>query len=540
MYKKNIFLLFCIFSVLFLGDIIQYSSCFSVDLLSDNIIQQKKIHRALDIKSAAKTENNNHVITVENVSIMRGENLIEGRYISTLGYYSVNDGGSASYFIRKKNSTDTDDGGSVIFLDNGYVAELINNNLFINVCQFGITNGKYINDQWKSVVNAFSKSKKPIFFPGGTYYIKKSINQSYGIKTPLIPMYGENATIICDGTFDSESDAFYFDETAQQFENYIKGFTFDSASQSKVRYYLNFDGSLKTHYKFQIRNNVFLRHASYAIYTDGNTRTGLFNSCEFSDNIVRGLFFKSDNLGDSNRIERNTLLGDNTRELGDYVINIKQTSGAACLSVTNNNCSSGLGCFVNCQCISFDNNQIENTSQTSLDYILKIINCKGANLTNNNLNAHYLSGLLYITGINASISGILLKYPAINAYALESNSNHLLSLKSVNYSENSNMLNLNYVPGAKVKGAATNVLYRTKEYELIMPNENTLHLKPLVTSQGINFYPFRLMNEDTNYCILTHELDDMNRDIPLFVLNKHTVKIEKSINRFIKLEGSIW
>lgn len=389
---------------------------------------------------------------IDNVARMRDVNLSTGTFVFTLGYHAINDGGSAYYYIRNKKVEDFDDGGSIIILHNGAVAELINNNSFINVCQYGLTNGKYINDYWKSIVNAFNLSQKPLVFPAGKYYIRRTENQFYGIKTPLLPMKGENAVIFCDNTFDSESDAFYFDETVQQFGNYIKGFTFDSVHQAKVRYYLNFDGTLKTHYKFQIRNNVFLRHASYAVYTDGNTRTGLFNSCEFSDNIVRGLFFKSENLGDSNRFERNTLLGDRTRELCNYVISVKQTNGAACITVANNNCSSGLGRFVKCQCICFENNQIENTSQATLDYLLKIDNCNGAVLTNNTLNAHSLSGLLYITGLNASINGINLKNPGSSAYALESDSKNPIDLKSVNYRDNKQLFNLNYIPQNKLKG----------------------------------------------------------------------------------------
>ena len=55
----------------------------------------------------------------------------------TLGYYEKNDGGGASYLIRAKTEEDADDGGSVHFVGNSLVAELIVENDEIIVNQFG-------------------------------------------------------------------------------------------------------------------------------------------------------------------------------------------------------------------------------------------------------------------------------------------------------------------------------------------------------------------------------------------------------------------
>ena len=60
------------------------------------------------------------------VAAMRAEeSLVPGVTVGTTGYYNPNDGGAAVYTIRTKAQSDVEDGGSIIFLDNGNVAELI-------------------------------------------------------------------------------------------------------------------------------------------------------------------------------------------------------------------------------------------------------------------------------------------------------------------------------------------------------------------------------------------------------------------------------
>ena len=72
----------------------------------------------------------------DNVATMRQADLPVGVTSSTRGYYAVNDGGSAFYYVREPEVGDVDDGGSIIILDNGNVAELITDGT-VNVKQFG-------------------------------------------------------------------------------------------------------------------------------------------------------------------------------------------------------------------------------------------------------------------------------------------------------------------------------------------------------------------------------------------------------------------
>ena len=63
--------------------------------------------------------------------------LIETYVVMTLGYYEANDGGGATYLIREKAENDVEDNGSIHFINEKLVAELIIKNNTINFKQFG-------------------------------------------------------------------------------------------------------------------------------------------------------------------------------------------------------------------------------------------------------------------------------------------------------------------------------------------------------------------------------------------------------------------
>ena len=72
------------------------------------------------------------------VAEMKSDNLLNSSCIAkTLGYYEANDGGGATYLIRLKNENDVEDNGSIHFLENGLVAELVIENEKIIFEQLG-------------------------------------------------------------------------------------------------------------------------------------------------------------------------------------------------------------------------------------------------------------------------------------------------------------------------------------------------------------------------------------------------------------------
>ena len=64
--------------------------------------------------------------TYDTVGNMKADTkLKEGMHVKTKGYYNANDGGSAEYLIRNKSNNDLEDNGSIHFVQNNLVAELI-------------------------------------------------------------------------------------------------------------------------------------------------------------------------------------------------------------------------------------------------------------------------------------------------------------------------------------------------------------------------------------------------------------------------------
>lgn len=102
--------------------------------------------------------------TADNVSMLKIKECEVGDVVKTLGYYKINDGGGALYLIREKTEDDVEDGGSIHFVGDNLVAELITNNE-INIKQFG-AKGDGVNDD-------------TIYFKNAIEYVKELKKKSY-------------------------------------------------------------------------------------------------------------------------------------------------------------------------------------------------------------------------------------------------------------------------------------------------------------------------------------------------------------------------
>ena len=124
--------------------------------------------------------------------------LMVGSTVITKGLHVINDGGSGLYHIREKDVSDVADGGSIIFLTNGKVAELITDaNESVNVKQFG-AKGDGVTDDTNAFRNALiAANGKTFVVPQGNYVINATLfadgvkeivdNGSYVNAKPVFP-----------------------------------------------------------------------------------------------------------------------------------------------------------------------------------------------------------------------------------------------------------------------------------------------------------------------------------------------------------------
>ena len=102
--------------------------------------------------------------------------LINGSYARTLGYYAVNDGGSAIYKIVDSITGSADD-MTQIAIANDLYAILIYDNSNINVKQMGVHGDGETNDATLiSNVLDIAQAGSEIYFPSGNYIINSPIN----------------------------------------------------------------------------------------------------------------------------------------------------------------------------------------------------------------------------------------------------------------------------------------------------------------------------------------------------------------------------
>ena len=182
-----------------------------VETYLENLDVQKEINNKLDemaesgelqeiIESFLQLNSLMCFDTITNLK--QATNLINGSFAKTLGYYSINDGGEATYFITSTlNENETENDLDIIKLNNGLYAHLVYNTI-LNVKQFGMycNNINDDGDLLQNIIN-FSKEGDIISFPNSLIKIGKEIE----ITKPII-LKGTSNT--------SKGTTFYFNNTS--------------------------------------------------------------------------------------------------------------------------------------------------------------------------------------------------------------------------------------------------------------------------------------------------------------------------------------
>lgn len=227
----------------------------------DNLDVQDEVNNKLDeMAESGELEeiiatyiNTNAIIGFDNVSMMiSSENLQDGSYARTLGYYSKNDGGGAIYKIRAKGS-DSANGMSLIQMSNPLLlAELIYENN-INVKQLGaygdgthddssyFNHGISILAQNKTATD-FSKINT-LLIPSGEYKIDNTINLSVYVKLKTIG-YATIRSYVDDITLKLSPDGVpYFPGESYERYNYLFGKLIDGEQGLRIVNMLSEEGN---------------------------------------------------------------------------------------------------------------------------------------------------------------------------------------------------------------------------------------------------------------------------------------------------------
>lgn len=133
--------------------------------------------------------------TYASVEDMKKADIEEGTYIQTLGYYEAKDGGDGVYKIEKDSGI-KDNGGTILQLNNGLTANLVAEDQFVSIKQFGAKSDCDFDNS--EVFNrAFSSGVTNLEFPKGEYKVKNK----FEIQSSNMSIKGNQSVIYVDNTY---------------------------------------------------------------------------------------------------------------------------------------------------------------------------------------------------------------------------------------------------------------------------------------------------------------------------------------------------
>lgn len=234
-----------------------------VDNYFNNLDVQNEINNKLDNMAETGELQNiigeflklNSLITFNNIEEMKNsQNLIDGSFAQTLGFYELNDGGKSLYKIVSTLPDNFSVNNYNIFkLNNNLYAILINNNPFLNIKQFGAFENINISDYevFNYAINYCRENNLILQLNKKDYLIDNTLN--INIFTDKIE--GNNANIYSNTTLlfnlfndNTKNNSYFNNWTILKDMNIInkdnirlnKCFLFDAISEQKALAHLNF------------------------------------------------------------------------------------------------------------------------------------------------------------------------------------------------------------------------------------------------------------------------------------------------------------
>lgn len=258
--------------------------------------------------------NSTAVFGYDNVAAMKlAENLVNGSYARTLGYYAKNDGGSALYKIRTITNDDVVDEALIIEMGDGtnnLVAELVIEEP-VNVKSLGAY-GDGTHDDYAKIQHGIDVlHHHTLYFPSGTYLITQPLSIGTTNAEQVDLELDSNATIKTNTVIDSLLEIGKYEGTYDRSAPgnivTVTGGVFD-CDNTTYGIYTTANRKLTTF------NNVTLVNINhYGFYVNSGTNTsnsadvninGCFVSGKGSNYDTTGLYLKAyDNKVTNTRIE---------------------------------------------------------------------------------------------------------------------------------------------------------------------------------------------------------------------------------------------
>lgn len=209
--------------------------------------------------------------------MVNAENLVEGSFVQTLGFYSLNDGGKSKYFIREIRNTDVVDNMFIFAITNSedLIAEKITETE-LNIKSIGAF-GDGTNDDTEVLETAFNK-QQVVYMPNGEYLLTDNIT----IEHP-VTVIGENkynTKIVIDDNITSNITSFI---SSNEINNIIlKNFSLIGGEQTIARHIL----SLIDCEDLTLKDLYFTGGLGYATRLNNSNKI-LIQNCDFKN--IRGV-----------------------------------------------------------------------------------------------------------------------------------------------------------------------------------------------------------------------------------------------------------